>query len=98
MRIRMCCRSVLRVGGRGKAVALDLARFRDESERGGVAFLHNAFDGVDLFAAHHAHEHFVFLSRIVAYAVHNGDAAVHFARDVLGDFVVLVRNDVEHQR
>lgn len=89
---------VLGVGGGIEAVALHFARFCDEGECGRIAFLDDAFDGVDLFAAHHTHQHFVFLTGVVAYAVHYGHAAVHFAGDMFRDLVMLVGDDVEHQR
>lgn len=89
---------VLGVGGGIEAVALHFARLGDEGEGCGVAFLDDAFDGVDLFAAHHTHQHFVFLTGVVAYAVHDGHATVHFAGDMFRDLVMLVGDDVEHQR
>ena len=99
--VRHCVSGVsshIRVLRRIEAVALDFARLGDEGERHGVALLDYALDGVYLFASHHADQHFVFLPRIVAYASHYRDAAVHFAGDVFGYLVVLVRDDVEHQR
>ena len=83
---------------RGTTEAADLAGLRYVDASRGVFVLNDVFDFVYLFFADHAYEYFVLLARVVAYTVGDRNAAVKFAGDFFRYCVVVVGNEVEHDR
>lgn len=82
----------------GEPLSRDFARFGYIDESVGIVGINNILDLVDLFFLDDANEHIVFESRIEADRLNDGNSAVEFLGDCDGDFFVLVRDDIEHQR